>query len=170
MEPRHPGTQARAQWEEGTRATPPKPSFLAALSMVSCPGGSEEEPGSQGAGARSAGPALSGKGKAPAHRCRAASGPHAAQRPQNNNKPALRVTSDLQILLGWSTERQTGGAVPAPRQSRAAQQSATRVGTQYTHTHSPGGASNAKARAAQQGSPGPLDTRGARGQGFSRSC
>lgn len=52
-----PGTQAKAQWEEGTRATPPKPSFLAALSRVSCPGDSKE-PGSQGAGACSAGPAL----------------------------------------------------------------------------------------------------------------
>lgn len=51
--------------------------------------------------------------------------------------------------------------VPAPPQSRTAQQPATRAGIQYTHTHihthththrhGPGEASNAEARAAQQG-------------------
>lgn len=49
--------------------------------------------------------------------------------------------------------------VPAPWQ-RTAQVSATQMGTQYTHGGTALGASKDKARVAQQGFPGPLDTRG----------
>lgn len=43
----------------------------------------------------------------PTRPCRAAPGPHAAQRPRKGNKTVLRVTSDTQILPGRNTDRQT---------------------------------------------------------------
>lgn len=59
---------------------------------------------------------------------------------------------------------------PVPWQSRTAQQPAAHRHRAHTRRHGPEGASNAKARAAQHRSPGPLDTRGARGRGLNHGC
>lgn len=90
--------------------------------------------------------------------------------PKTHRLPSQWLLPDHSLLpgLGAPGPRSAGPAgalVPTPRQSRAELPAACDPGGHTVHSrrHSPGSL-KCQGQAAQQGSPGPLDTRGARGQ------
>lgn len=150
--------RARAQWEEeGTRPLTPK-TQLPSRAQVSW-GLRDRCPGTGPAGQGSPDPLL----------------PKEPPPPAGPNRTTRTVAAAGPLPPAWARSpgpsergvgRGTGARSPA-EQSRAASSLRPRRMHVHSRRHSLA-ASNAKARAAQQGSPGPLDTRGAQGRGLSR--